>query len=362
MDKLERYLDQVCRGIAGPRSLRQHLRQELREHLRDAAAEHQAAGMTEAEALDRALEDFGGPEQVGTELAAEHGHRVMAVVIDKAMQWKERTMKARWLWTACAHVTLALLIAGQVAFISAAMVFVMPKVKQIVMESQWGGSGGGGAVVEGRGMDPYLPGSQAFLDSLEWVSDHAVLLIAALAVAWALFEWRVRGENKPFIRLSAMATTALLLMGASVMSAAVVSLPVLLVVPAMNARPPEQAVADLTQRLDASADALNRAIARNDWPAIDAHAENAARILQSLNAMGATPLVLAQSAPGDPSRVGDLRNHLREARRAMDETRAVAASRDPERVESAARKFQAAYQPIRAAAAATTAPTTKPAP
>ena len=64
MDKLEHYLDQVCRGIGGPRSLRQHVRQELREHLRDAAAEHQAAGMSEAEALDRALEDFGGPEQV----------------------------------------------------------------------------------------------------------------------------------------------------------------------------------------------------------------------------------------------------------------------------------------------------------
>ena len=39
MDQLERYLDQVCRGIGGPRSLRQHIRQELREHLLDAAAE-----------------------------------------------------------------------------------------------------------------------------------------------------------------------------------------------------------------------------------------------------------------------------------------------------------------------------------
>ena len=33
MDKLDHYLDQVCRGIGGPRSLRQHVRQELREHL-----------------------------------------------------------------------------------------------------------------------------------------------------------------------------------------------------------------------------------------------------------------------------------------------------------------------------------------
>ena len=92
MDKLEQYLDQVCRGIAGPRSLRQHVRQELREHLLDAAAAHKAAGMSEEAALARALEDFGGPEQVRAELEATHGHRLLGVVLDKAMQWQERTM------------------------------------------------------------------------------------------------------------------------------------------------------------------------------------------------------------------------------------------------------------------------------
>ena len=87
MDKLEHYLDQVCRSIGGPRSLRQHIRQELREHLRDAVAEHRAAGLSEEEALARALADFGGPDQVRSELEATHGYRMMALVIDKAMQW-----------------------------------------------------------------------------------------------------------------------------------------------------------------------------------------------------------------------------------------------------------------------------------
>ena len=63
MDQLERYLDQVCRGIGGPKSLRQHIRRELREHLLDAAAEHRNAGLPEEEALARALADFGGPER-----------------------------------------------------------------------------------------------------------------------------------------------------------------------------------------------------------------------------------------------------------------------------------------------------------
>ena len=51
MEKLEQYLDQVCRSIGGPRSLRQHVRQELREHLLDALAQHKAAGLPEEEAL-----------------------------------------------------------------------------------------------------------------------------------------------------------------------------------------------------------------------------------------------------------------------------------------------------------------------
>src|SRR5438105_8157334 len=118
MEKLEQYLDQVCRSIGGPRALRQHVRQELREHLLDAVAEHKAAGLSEDKALDRALEDFGGPEQVRSELEATHGHRLLPVVIDKAMQWKEKTMHTKWLWTTWADLTLLGVIALAVMWIS----------------------------------------------------------------------------------------------------------------------------------------------------------------------------------------------------------------------------------------------------
>jgi hypothetical protein len=208
-------------------------------------------------------------------------------------------------------------------------------------------------------MDAYLPGSQTFLDLTEWTASHGVLLLLVVAVAWALFEWRVRGENKSFIRLSLMATAALLLMGACMMSAAVASIPTLVGAPALIARPPEQAVADLTGRIDASVAALNQAIANKDWPNIEQHAASAAHLMASLNNIGAAPLVLASTSPGDASRVGELRNDLREARRAMDETRAAAFTRDAARVAAGMQTFEAAYQPIRAAAAA--AATTRPA-
>src|SRR5579872_6080605 len=103
MDKLEQYLDQVCRSMGGPKALRQHVRQELREHLLDAAGQHQAAGLSEAEALDRAIADFGGPDEVRAGLEETHGHRLLPVLIDKAMSWKERTMRAKWLWMTWAH-------------------------------------------------------------------------------------------------------------------------------------------------------------------------------------------------------------------------------------------------------------------
>src|SRR5438270_8195280 len=103
MHKHEQYIDQVCRSIGGPRALRQHVRQELREHLLDAVAQHKAAGLPEQAALDRALEEFGQPDDLRSELEETHGQRMMAVVIDRAMQWKEMTMRAKWLWATWAY-------------------------------------------------------------------------------------------------------------------------------------------------------------------------------------------------------------------------------------------------------------------
>src|SRR5262249_16941514 len=131
MDKLERSLDQVCRSIGGPKALRQHVRQELREHLLDAVAQHKAAGMPEQEALERALQEFGKPEQVRSELEATHGHRMMAVVIDRAMQWKEMTMRAKWLWTSWAYLAVVLLIALELLSIMFNVVYLIPKFQKL---------------------------------------------------------------------------------------------------------------------------------------------------------------------------------------------------------------------------------------
>src|SRR5262245_13527978 len=124
MNKLDRYLDEVCRGIGGPRAMRQHVRQELREHLLDAAAEHQRAGLSEEEAIQRALDDFGVSADVRSGLQATYGHRLMAIVIDKAMQWKETTMRSKFLWLSAAHLAIGLVVALEVAFMAALLTYV----------------------------------------------------------------------------------------------------------------------------------------------------------------------------------------------------------------------------------------------
>jgi hypothetical protein len=202
MDKLEHYLDQVCRSIGGPRSLRQHVRQELREHLRDAAAEHQAAGMSEEEALAKALADFGGPDEVRSELEATHGHRLLPVVIDKAMQWKEMTMRARWLWMTWTYLAVVGVVALEVLHLLFCHVYLVPKLKKLRSDG-WLGS------------DPYseatLEWLYSFLDRVSWMINHATWLVLGLVALWGLFEWRVRSDNKTFMRLSALGTVAVAL-------------------------------------------------------------------------------------------------------------------------------------------------------
>src|SRR5262245_21228539 len=87
--------------------------------------------MPESESLERAFEEFGKPEEVRSELEATHGHRMMAVVIDKAMQWKEMTMRAKWLWSAWALLALVVIIAFELLSIMFNVVYLIPKYQKL---------------------------------------------------------------------------------------------------------------------------------------------------------------------------------------------------------------------------------------
>jgi hypothetical protein len=338
MDKLEHYLDQVCRSIGGPRSLRQHIRQELGEHLRDAVAEHRAAGMSPEEALDKALADFGGPEQVRAELEATHGHRLLPVVIDKAMQWKEKTMKAKWLWTTWAHLVLVCVVALEVLTLTLATMFLVPRFDKFTRD---------GLIDRAVFQESAAHWIPAFLRGLKEVGEYATWMVLGVAVVWGLFEWRVRSENKSFIRLSALGTAAVGLMVAVFFTMAAQTLPFFLSVPGM-AKVSAQLGSEQMASIDTSVSAIERALPKKDWEAMQ---ENANRASRGLDTLAKAPFALpAATSRAQKPTVDDQLTLLNAANESLREAQQAIQAKDPERLEAALREFRQSYGPVREAA------------
>jgi hypothetical protein len=338
MDKLEHYLDQVCRSVGGPRALRQHIRQELREHLRDAAAEYKAAGLSEEAALDRALEDFGGPEQVRAELEATHGHRLLPVVIDKAMQWQERTMKAKWLWVSWAHLALAGVLVLEVLWICFAGMMLVPKF-QVFMHVGIIDP----AVLDETGMT-WMP---SFLVGVRDVGNYATWIILLVVVGWALFEWRVRGDNKSFMRLSVLGTAAAGLAVVGGLMGATLVISYMLAAPPMARIARPFALEQLAQ-IDTSVHALGQALEKKDWDAMAKLAEQAAGATDRLAGAGVAVGALAQRYQRPT--LADLRAQLAGAHQSLADALQAIRAKDAARVGAALAKFRQSYAPVQEAA------------
>jgi hypothetical protein len=340
MDKLEHYLDQICRSIGGPKSLRQHVRRELREHLLDAAAEHRAAGMSEEEALDRAMLDFGGPEEVRLGLEETHGHRLLPVVIDKAMQWKERTMRAKWLWMTWAHLALAGVIVLEVMWLTFANMFLVPRFQKLkrfgVIDP---------AILE----EERITWMASFLDGLNEVGRrYTPWLLLSAAVVCGLFEWRVRSENKSFIRLSAWGTAAVGLMVAGILTAASLVIPSYVVVMPVIGPIAHPFAMRQFDSIDESIAALEKAMANKNWDLIQRLANYAS---QSVNRLAAVAPKVQSLAPKNESlNLEKLRSSLTTANGSLSEAQQAAQEKDAGRVEAALRRFREVYEPIRKAA------------
>lgn len=338
MDKLEQYLDQACRGIGGPRSMRQHIRRELRGHLRDAIAEHRAAGMTEDEALERALADFGGPEQVGSELIAQHGHRFMTVAIDKAMQWKEKTLKAKWLWMTLIHVALLAVIAVEALFIT----FAVGRPLYILLYCKAAGH----ISVDDL---PHVLWLIDFAQDVASAWNSAIWWLPPLAVLWGLFEWRVRSEHKSLVRLSALGTAAIALTLVVVVMAGALSLPYMTgIISSSIARPFARETIVL---IDESIAAVEEAMEAEDWKAVQKDLQTAKERTHRFD-IGPTldgvsnglnpPMGIRQSRE-------ELRGFLNAAQKSLQEAALAAYRQDMPALETAMKRFHDAYDPLRRA-------------
>jgi hypothetical protein len=339
MDKLEHYLDQICRSIGGPKALRQHVRQELREHLLDAAAEHQRAGMSKEEALSRAMADFGGSEEVRLGLEEAHGHRLLPVVIDKAMQWKERTMRAKWLWTTWAHLAMAVVIVLNVMWLTFANIYLVPKFQKLTRDGMIDA-----AILEDAG----VTWMASFLEALSnAVGRYTTWLLLAAAVVCGLFEWRVRSENKSFIRLSVWGTVAVGLIVIGILTAGSLVIPYQLSAPATGQLAKAHATQQLA-RIDMEMDKLELALANKDWKSIQEHANQASQALNRL--VAAAPAVESLPLQQGPRELEERRALLKSANDYLLKAQQAAQEKDVEGVGAAMQRFRELYGPFGKAA------------
>ena len=335
MDRLESYLDQICRSMGGPRSLREHVRQELREHLLDARDRHRAAGLSDDEALASALEEFGRPEDLRLELEATHGHRMLAVVIDRAMQWKERTMRAKWLWSSWANLTLGLVIIFELLFIAFNVYFIFPKYQAIVSN------------VFTNAESLRQPGAlwmPVFLNRLKTVEEHhAWWILLAAAVAIGLFEWRVRGENKTLMRLSALGTSALGLFLVVIVMTVSLVVTFCLATPDLVPMVRPWAVEQVAS-IDAAIDGIEQARVKKEWDTMRERAEQASSAAERLARGPALRSLLGRSA--SPT-LGELRNIVQATSENLLEVQKAIREKDENRLSTSLQALRETYEPVR---------------
>lgn len=311
MNKLEHYLQQVCRSMGGPKALREHVRQELREHLLDAVAQHQETGLSEQQAIDRALAEFGTPETVRGDLEATHGHRpALAMMIDKAMEWKERTMKAKWLWASWTYLMVVGIIVLEVLFCFFSMIYLLPKMKKLQQDGFMANDENSRPVI--TWMFDFLYGAADAIDKCFW------WIVLGLVTLWGLFEWRVRSENKPFMRLSALNTLALGMLVVVVIMSVSMTLPFLVSMPAVGKMTKPWMVQQLTI-IDSSLAAARAAANNADRPEMDKEFK---KISTALKQLSEGPVFTTWMQWGDQATVQLLEKSVvttqQEVRRALD--------------------------------------------
>ena len=178
MNEIDRYLDQACRQITGPDSLRAHLRKELKEHLEEAIDALVAEGMSKDDATTKAMEELGDPDVIRDGMESVYSPGVTSLFVDKAIKWRDQK------WHIAAQVGLALIASTAIGCTVFMMIFVTPKLVAIHQYLD----------VE---VNAYLQtaigvGTVGFKYKWIW--------LLGLTGGLGLFEWNCRSENKAALR------------------------------------------------------------------------------------------------------------------------------------------------------------------
>lgn len=188
MNDIDHYLDQACRHVNGPDSLKQHLRKELQEHLKEAIDALVAKGWSRDEATAKAIEELGEPEIIRDGMQAVYGPGITSLFVDQALKWKDKR------WHLAAQIGLVLIVVLAFLFTGFAMEYILPRLQYEHAE-------------HGVGVPYFL---QVTISVWEIGWKYWYLGPPILLVAGGLFEWKCNSENKTLIRTFILVGVSLL--------------------------------------------------------------------------------------------------------------------------------------------------------
>ena len=248
-------------------------------------------------------------------------------------------MKAKWLWTTWTHLALVGILALQAVFMLWVMVKIMPAYAKYSQE-KWL-------------MESDAPGilswTQGFLQYMVGVSNLIVhywfLWVVVLAVLWGLFEWRTRGENKPLMRLSALATAAMAFMIPVALTALALIVQLALALPAKYTRNPEPDVRRRYESMNQAVAALDDAMTKHDWNAIQQQSNRLRFSIGELARVGsAAPVLLVLE---NQPKIDHLRTQLKSAEDTLQESHDAIEKKDMSQLEGVMGRFREAYNQVR---------------
>lgn len=252
----------------------------------------------------------------------------------------EAPITSHWIYKGWIYLTLALAIAINLFWLNFAALFLIPKFQKLaydgVIDLVYVNS-------DGLGWMPAL---------LEWVYFFAARKVGwvlfALVVLAGLFEWRVKRPSKPFLRISVLATVALVLSIVSILVGVSLALPQLLSGPVTSRMAVTFARVQVFE-LEVSIDGMEKALARKDWEALQTSAADATQTLMNLEKL--RPAVPGLWSPESRS-VEDMRRLVQQASAAMTGIRQAITENDANEVERGLKIVRDSHLPLREAARA----------
>ena len=223
------------------------------------------------------IEDLGEPEMIREGLQSVYGQSVTSFFIDKAMEWKERTMKTEWKWIFAAQFGLALTIVLTVFFIGSAFVFIVPSVEKFHADV-------------GIRFPDYLISTVSILRHISWAWWIWLIVLAGVL---GLFEWKCKSENKALIRTVIGVGASLALIVAAFWVSVALAIAFVQLKNTVNRPQAESVVVQRINDADQSYKQLEQSIEDDDLQSADMSAKELRNAYRILRDMSAAPVLFA---------------------------------------------------------------------